>query len=297
MVKIHKNIEVVIPSVKFSKGLGCLNKKLIKQNTIKNIKTRADFMSKKYAILYCMIALITDFGTADPYVGIVKAVILSVEKNVEIIDITHEIDPFDILKGAFYLESAYRYFPKETIFMGVIDPGVGSSRTPIACKYRDYFFVGPMNGLFDMVFEEKPYCVDISNHPYILKPTSSTFHGRDIFAPACAYIHKFKSIEFLGPKIDYVYHLDIPKPLLKDNTIEGKILFYDKFGNAITNVRCKSIKYAIIDDKKVEYFEYFSKAPKQSPGITCGSFGYLEFFINQGSFKDFTSARDFTLIL
>ncbi len=254
-------------------------------------------MSKKYAILYCMIALITDFGTHDPYVGIVKGVIFSVEKNVEIVDITHDIDSYDILKGAFYLANSYRYFPKETVFMGVVDPGVGSSRTPIACKYRDYFFVGPMNGLFDMVFEETPHCVDISNHPYILKPASHTFHGRDIFAPASIYIHKFKSIDFLGPKIDYVYSLNIPTPYTKEDKIEGTILFYDKFGNAITNIKCRPIKYAMIDNSKIDYFEYFSKAPKHLPGITCGSFGYLEFFVNQGSFKDFTDRKTFTLIL
>ena len=88
-----------------------------------------------------MIALLTDFGTDDPYVGIVKAVIYSVEKDVEIVDITHNIEPFNILKGAFYLVSSYNYFPKETVFMCVVDPGVGSSRLPIACKYKDYFFL------------------------------------------------------------------------------------------------------------------------------------------------------------
>ncbi len=244
-----------------------------------------------------MIAMITDFGTDDPYVGIVKGVILSVEKNVEIVDITHNIDSYDILKGAFYLACSYRYFPKETIFVGVIDPGVGSSRVPIACKYEDYFFVGPMNGLFDMVFESAPFCVDISNHPYILKPTSNTFHGRDIFAPACAYIHKLKSIDFLGPKISYRYSLDIPKPAIKEDVIEGAILFYDKFGNAITNIKCVKPKYAVIDGQKIEYFEYFAEAPKNSPGITCGSFGYLEFFVNRGSFKDFTNAKSFKLVI
>jgi Uncharacterized conserved protein len=244
-----------------------------------------------------MIALLTDFGTDDPYVGIVKAVIYSIEKDVETVDITHNIEPFNILKGAFYLVSSYKYFPKETVFMCVVDPGVGSSRLPIACKYKDYFFVGPMNGIFDMVFEEKPYCVDISNHPYILKPTSNTFHGRDIFAPASAWIHKLKYIDFLGPKVNYQHSLDIPKPVLKDNTIEGSILFYDRFGNAITNVGCTKIKYAFIEDKKIEYFEYFSQAPKNTPGITCGSFGYFEFFISQGSFKEFSYTKSFKLIL
>ncbi|MGC8650550.1 MAG: SAM hydrolase/SAM-dependent halogenase family protein [Hydrogenobaculum sp.] len=243
-----------------------------------------------------MIALLTDFGTDDPFVGIVKGVIYSVEKNVEIIDITHNIDAFNVLKGAFYLSASYKYFPKETVFMCVVDPGVGSSRLPIACKYKDFFFVGPMNGIFDMVFEETPYCVDISNHPYVLKPVSSTFHGRDIFAPASAWIHKLRSIDFLGPSIKYQYSLNIPKPTFKDGIIEGVILFYDRFGNAITNVKCTELKYALIEDKKIDYFEYFSKAPKNYPGITCGSFGYMEFFINQGSFKDFISAKDFKII-
>ncbi len=253
------------------------------------------FMSKKYVILICMIGILTDFGLEDPYVGIMKGVISRIKEDTSVIDITHHINSFDILKGAFYLASSYKYFPEHSVFLCVVDPGVGSQRAPIACAYKDYFFVGPMNGIFDMVFEERPLCVDISSHPYILKPTSNTFHGRDIFAPAAGFIEVSKSIESLGPHIDYQYHLKIPKPVIEKDIIKGQILFYDKFGNAITNVECRPIKHAIIEDRKIEYFEYFSQAPYI--GITCGSFRYLEFFVNKGSFKDVISSKEFALIL
>ena len=244
-----------------------------------------------------MIAILTDFGLKDPYIGIMKGVLYSINPSSTIIDIVHEIEAYNILKGAFYLANAYKFFPKNTVFLCIIDPGVGSQRLPIACYYKNYFFVGPMNGIFDLVFEEEPMCVDISNHPYILKPTSTTFHGKDIFAPAAAYIDKIKSIENFGSKINYEYNLNLLHPKQIGNIIEGEILFYDNFGNAITNVKCTNIKYALINNKKIKYYKFFAEAKAKTPGITCGSFGYLEFFINQGSFKDFYNVKNFKIIL
>lgn len=244
-----------------------------------------------------MIAILTDFSTKDPYVGIMKGVIHSINKDANIIDITHEIENYNILKASFYLKASYEYFPENTVFLCVVDPGVGSSRLPIACRYNKYFFVGPMNGIFDLVFEEKPKCVDISNHPFRLKNISNTFHGRDIFAPATAHLDKIKSIDFLGPFIEYKYSISIPKPIYKEGYIEGEILFYDHFGNGITNIKCQNFKYALLEDKKIDYYAYFSQAPIGSIGITCGSFGYLEFFVNQGCFKDNSNTKSFKLIV
>ncbi len=244
-----------------------------------------------------MIAVLTDFSTKDPYVGIMKGVIYSINKDAIMLDITNEIEDYNIVKGAFYLKASYIYFPENTVFLCVVDPGVGSDRTPIACRYDKYFFVGPMNGIFDMVFEQKPKCIDISNHPFKLKSLSNTFHGRDIFAPAAAYLDKIKNLDVLGALIEYKYNLKISKPIHKEEHIEGEILFYDHFGNAITNIKCQDFKYALIGDTTINRYEYFSQAPIKSPGITCGSFGYLELFINQGSFKDFYNIKSFKIIV
>ena len=144
------------------------------------------------------ITLLTDFGTKDPYVGIMKGVILSTNPDVRIVDITHEVDPQDVREGAFLVEEYYRYFEKGTIHVAVVDPTVGSDRKPIVFSKDGYFFIGPDNGLFTLLYDDNVRAYAIENRRYMLKKISATFHGRDIFAPAAAYLSSGVQLSSLG---------------------------------------------------------------------------------------------------
>src|SRR6266849_6939730 len=163
-----------------------------------------------------VIALMTDFGMGDGDVGVMKGVIAGITSDAHIIDITHNVAPQNVPSGAWILASAYRYFPKNTSFVCVVDPGVGSSRRAIAVHAGDWFFVGPDNGLFSYVLAEQTIqaVVVLSNLAYPLPQVSATFHGRDIFAPAGAYLARGITLFELGPQIDAttLQRIDIGPP-------------------------------------------------------------------------------------
>src|SRR5215471_82355 len=146
-----------------------------------------------------IITLTTDFGLSDPFVGIMKGVIFGIVPGAKVVDITHDIGSYDVLEGAFLIESAYRYFPEGTVHVVVVDPGVGSARRPIAAAAHGHVFVGPDNGVLSAVFENEVY--HITNRRLFLDSVSQTFHGRDIFSPVAAYIAKGAPIESVGPRI------------------------------------------------------------------------------------------------
>lgn len=187
-----------------------------------------------------MIALLTDFGNTDIYPGIMKAVIKGISPGSDIIDITHSVKPQNIRQAAFLLKASYRYFPPKSIFLCVVDPGVGSERKPIAASFGNYFFVGPDNGLISFAAVGNPMreCITLGDNAFRLKKVSPTFHGRDIFAPAAAHIDRKAKLKDLGIPLspEDLVRIDDPKLIHKsDGSIECEILHIDSFGNAITS--------------------------------------------------------------
>ncbi|GCE47199.1 hypothetical protein EI42_00725 [Thermosporothrix hazakensis] len=187
-----------------------------------------------------IIALLTDFGTADGYVGVMKGVMLDTEPHAQMVDITHEIAPQDVPAGAWILANSYRYFPKGTVFLCVVDPGVGSVRHPIAVHLGDWYFVGPDNGLFSYILAQQPIhqAVVLENPAYRLTQVSSTFHGRDIFAPAAAALACGVALTELGPTLapEALQRLQFVEPVRAGAEIEGSVVHIDHFGNIITNI-------------------------------------------------------------
>jgi S-adenosyl-L-methionine hydrolase (adenosine-forming) len=241
------------------------------------------------------IALLTDFSTRDWYVASMKAVILSIKPDINIIDITHDIPAGDIRAGAFTLLSSFKYFPAGTIFCAVVDPGVGSIRLPIAIKTSSFVFVGPDNGIFSFALSaEKDISVrSIDSASFHLPDVSAIFHGRDIFAPAAAHLASGKSFESIGRALSSCVKLDWEKPTIKAELIRGKVIYIDRFGNAITNIRAKDIQstgknftHVVVTSRQSEpirIVDYYQQAPLHSLLALVDSSGFLEIAVNGGS--------------
>lgn len=236
-----------------------------------------------------IITLITDFGTKDGYVGAVKGVIKRINPEAEILDITHDIEPFDILGAAFTLNNFYRYFPQNTIHLAVVDPGVGSKRQPLLIKSEDFCFVGPDNGIFSFVLQNEKITeiISLSNDKYHLSKSSNTFHARDVFAPVAAYLSLGVDVKEFGAPAGECFKLVIPPPQTSKKGIVGEIIHIDNFGNLMTNIDAESlkvkriirieIKRAKIDRISQSYFEI----PENKIGAVIGSSGFLEIAMNQ----------------
>jgi S-adenosylmethionine hydrolase len=232
-----------------------------------------------------IITLTTDFGLSDPFVGIMKGVILGIAPGVQIVDITHEIRSYGITEGAFLIETAYRYFPGGTIHVVVVDPGVGSPRRPIAASAHGHRFVAPDNGVLSAVLEEEVY--HITNEALFLKPVSRTFHGRDIFAPVAAHLANGTPIQYVGPRIsDFIQHA-LPVPRRRGNRIAAAVLRVDKFGNLITNLRRADLgprfKIRIGGSVITRLSGTFSEAGPGELFAVEGSTGRIEIALNQES--------------
>ncbi len=249
-----------------------------------------------------IITLTTDFGIRDPYVGAVKGVILSINPFVNIIDITHEVYPQDIIGGAFAISQAYIYFPAGSIHVCVVDPGVGGERNPIAIKTERYVFVGPDNGIFSFVLGKERVlgCITLTNRNYFLDDISPTFHGRDIFAPAAAYISKGVSLYTLGIPVDNPVMLDIPEPSVNAHGVIGEVLYIDRFGNIITNIRKEDLKTianpdaAVVSIKGVEIggiAETYVDAGSKGLLALIGSSNHLEIACFKGSASDILGVK------
>jgi S-adenosyl-L-methionine hydrolase (adenosine-forming) len=185
-----------------------------------------------------VIALLTDFGTRDHYAGTMKGVALGICPDATLVDITHDIAAHDVLGGALELAASYKYFPAGTIFLVVVDPGVGSKRRGIAAEAGDYRFVAPDNGVLTAIFDEHAprKIVELSERKYARPTVSRTFEGRDRFAPAAAWLAKGIELAALGRPASGVQRLDIPKPAVDEERIVGEVLRVDRFGNLVTNV-------------------------------------------------------------
>ncbi len=185
-----------------------------------------------------VIALLTDFGLDDSYVGAMKGVILSICPTARIIDITHAVQPQNVREAAFVLLSAHTYMPPQTIVVAVVDPGVGSARKPIAVQTDRGFFVGPDNGLFSYVFKHLNVqrVVALQNRQYMLPGVSATFHGRDIFSPAAAHLATGVPIDQLGPALQKLVWLEPPHLEITPDAIIGEVFYEDRFGNLVTSI-------------------------------------------------------------
>jgi S-adenosylmethionine hydrolase len=186
-----------------------------------------------------LITLLTDFGTRDAYVASMKGVILSLNPAARLVDLSHEVPAQDIRAGAFILAEAAAYFPPGTIHLAVVDPGVGSGRRGLAARCRDHYWVGPDNGLSHLIFSQASdlAVVSLENPAYFRPQVSATFHGRDIFAPVAAHLSLGVDLNRFGPRITDPVSLGFPDPAFTQEAIQGEIIYVDRFGNLVSNVR------------------------------------------------------------
>lgn len=185
-----------------------------------------------------VVALLTDFGLSDPYVGVMKGVVLSICPEATLVDITHGVPAQDVVVGALHLAAAYRYFPRGTIFVAVVDPGVGSQRRAIAAAAGGHVFVAPDNGILTVVLRESApeQIVELADRSFALDTVSRTFEGRDRFAPAAAWIARGTPLSAFGPPVSDVRFADLPRPVLERDSAAGVVVSVDRFGNLITNL-------------------------------------------------------------
>lgn len=244
-----------------------------------------------------IITLTTDFGLVEHYVGAIKGVIYSINPAVQLVDITHSVQSFDILDGAMAISQAYSYYPPDTIHLVVVDPGVGGSRRPIVAKVGQHVFVAPDNGVLSLVYErEEALSVHhITSEHYFHQPVSNTFHGRDIFAPVAAYLSKGVEAAKFGDEITDFVRFAAPKPKpAGPNSWKGVVLKTEKFGNLITNFTPNDVPQLFqpsppafrINVGKAEVTRicpnYASGAQGELFGL-LGSTGFLEISMNRGS--------------
>jgi len=242
-----------------------------------------------------VIALLTDFGLKDGFVGAVKGVIKSINKDADIVDISHGVNSFDILEGSIILNSVYRYFPEKTVFVAVVDPGVGTERRPILVQTEKYFFVAPDNGVLTLPLKEQKVLkiIEITNEKYMLYRDTETFHGRDVFAPAAAYLSRGIEPEKFGKVIKDYKKIDFPEPYLENGYLVGEIIKFDKFGNGITNLKdLPDFEEITIKDYRIKKIcRNFLEGEEDKPNLIKGSFGFYEVFLPEKSAKEHLNLR------
>jgi S-adenosylmethionine hydrolase len=225
------------------------------------------------------VALITDFGTRDPYVGAMKGVIAS-RTEAPIVDCTHEIAPFDVWEAAFYIRAMARYWPDGTIFTVVVDPGVGTSRRIIAVDSAGQIFLAPDNGVLMFVIG---IAHSVENESLFLPDGSTTFHGRDRFAPVAAALANGLSIEQLGPRAEDLVRLDYTAPAYDRRRVEGTIVSIDRFGNLITDIERSRIPFVAFAMQSPPITRVSTTYSGDGPFLIIGSTGCVEISIAGGS--------------
>ena len=241
-----------------------------------------------------IIAFITDFGTRDHYVGAMKGAALSVCPDATLVDITHDIAPQDVLGGALELEAAYRFFPPGTIFVAVVDPGVGSARRGIAAQAGEYRFVAPDNGLLTLVLREsaRASVVELTDRQYARPIISRTFEGRDRFAPAAGWLATGLELSRLGPAVSDWMQLFVPRAQRSSDALRGEVLRVDRFGNLVTNVgrdavaefsQGGSVRVAAAGRDVGTPVDTYAAVGHGTLCALFGSSGYLEIAENGGS--------------
>ena len=247
-----------------------------------------------------VITLLTDFGTDDEYVGLMKGVILSIRPSATIVDLTHQINRQDIVQAAFTIHSGYHYFPQGTVHLIVVDPGVGTERGLLALKLENHFFIAPDNGVLTLLFNEKNVSSLnlVTNPDYFRHPISQTFHGRDVIAPVGAHIANGLEVNELGPETDLqkVICLDsLGARITEKGEIRGEVLTIDHFGNMITNINSEQLTECLhtapLQKIRIKFrshvikglSETYAGGRSNTPLALIGSRGYLEIAINKGN--------------
>lgn len=258
------------------------------------------------------IVLITDFGIQDPFVGIMKGVIAEISPKVPMIDLTHSIPPGDIKRAAITIWQSISFFPNESIFLGVVDPGVGTSRRGIVIVSDQQKYVGPDNGLFTFILDESAQVWELSDPQYQLPNPGYTFHGRDIFAPAAAYLAQGVQASQFGARVSDILHIPDPVMNYEEDKISGEILFADRFGNLLTSlgrfvpivnseyklepwlrsasdsfhemrVSMSQVRLKLADGRSFPWVRTFADIPPGKCRVLVGSSGLLEIAANRGN--------------
>ncbi len=246
-----------------------------------------------------IITLTSDFGLKDPFAGLMKGVMIGINPNARIVDITHNIKRHDIFEASQVIAMSYPYFPTASIHVAIVDPGVGSMRRPLLVVTEDHYFIGPDNGIFTPVFEAqashffKVYHLTASH--YFLPMSGSTFHGRDIFAPVAAWLSKGVESHKMGEQIDDYMKIASPKPeMTDDKTITGEIVSIDNFGNAISNIKRDDLAKitpveslekctVIYNEQHIRPVRYYANNEGNTLCSIINSFGHIELFVYRES--------------
>ena len=255
-----------------------------------------------------VISILSDFGTDDEYVGVMKGVMLTVNPSVSIIDITHRIAPQDIHQAAYLIPSYYHYFPEGTVHIVVVDPGVGSRRSILAVNHQEHFFIAPDNGVLTLLLnaEKSDTIIRVDNSNYFLEPLSSTFHGRDIFAAVGAHLSCGAKLDALGTRTeqkDIVRIKGLNCRISQTGDLIGRIVSIDRFGNLITNIDSISLAaFSKTDASKNPQIHIgplvisglsrtYSDVAPTAPLALIGSRNYLEISVNSGNAKETLKAQ------
>ena len=236
-------------------------------------------------------ALLTDFGAMDPYVGAMKGAILSVCPEATLVDLAHEVPPHDVLAGALTLHAACHTFPAGTVFVAVVDPGVGSPRRGLALRAGPHLFVGPDNGLFSFVLREHPQARihGLENSRLFRSPVSPVFHGRDVFGPVAGHLAQGVGLGEVGPKVEDPVLLEAPEPRkLATGEWEAAVLYVDRFGNLTTSLSERAVEGARtvevwVGGATIPWVGTYSEVRPGTPCALVGSSGRLEVAVREGS--------------
>jgi len=242
-----------------------------------------------------IITLTTDYGTDDHLVGVLKGVILKINPDAQIVDITHGVASFDVLDGAMAIASAYSYFPPRTIHVVVVDPGVGTERRPLLVSGQNQYFIAPDNGVLSAVYEKEQNFVvrHLTAEHYFLQPVSKTFHGRDIFAAVAGWLSKNWQPASMGEEITDFKRFALPRPKEADGLLKGVVLKVDSFGNLITNFRSEDLPEGALEKGEIKLQVGSHAVSKLVPTFAngnageaiayVGSSGLVEIGVNKGS--------------
>jgi S-adenosylmethionine hydrolase len=256
-----------------------------------------------------IIALLTDFGYRDPFVGVMKGVMLAINPTLQLVDISHEIAPQRCREAALVLSVTVPYFPLHTIFVVVVDPGVGGRRRALIVETADHLFIAPDNGVLSLVLDQAEVrcIVHATEAKFFRQSISPTFHGRDVFAPLAAWLSHGVDIRDMGEVIDDFTHLELPRPCVRgDGVLEGEVLYQDHFGNLLTNISenylierwwpppWPGIRASIEATVICGLNTYYAQRPAHQLGLIINSWGLLEIFANGGSAAELTGAGEGT---
>ena len=243
-----------------------------------------------------IITLTTDYGINDHLVGTMKGAILRINPDINLVDITHQVAPYDLLDGAMAIGAAYSYFPPKTIHVVVVDPGVGTDRRPLLVSAANQYFVAPDNGVLSVIFhqEQNNLVVRHANaEHYYLQPVSKTFHGRDVFAPVAAWLSKGWQTASMGEEIQDYKKFALPRPKATNGVSKGVVFRVDSFGNLVTNFRAEdlpeaganggALKLQVGTHPVSKLVDTFAHGEAGQPVAYMGSSGYLEIAVNKAN--------------